>query len=130
MSPVDLYQVLGLDKNASADDIKKSYRRLARRFHPDINPGNTRLYTKEDLRRLQVILNLTRELGVNLAGVEVILNMREKMKRMQTEVQEMMNYLVDRVDVDPSLSSLTLGNTVARVSPPPPVDIGKRNPRQ
>lgn len=85
MSPVDLYQVLGLDKNASADDIKKSYRRLARRFHPDINPGNTRLYTKEDLRRLQVILNLTRELGVNLAGVEVILNMREKMKRMQTE---------------------------------------------
>lgn len=45
---------------------------------PSRSDGNTRLYTDEDLQRLEVILTLTRDLGVNLAGVEVILNMREK----------------------------------------------------
>ena len=46
---------------------------------PSRSEGNTRLYTDEDLERLEVILHLTRDLGVNLAGVEIILNMREKM---------------------------------------------------
>ena len=55
--------------------------------------GNTRLYTAEDLERLEVILNLTRDLGVNLAGVEIILNMRRKMARMQAEVNEFMQYV-------------------------------------
>ena len=43
--------------------------------------GNTRLYTDKDLERVEIVLKLTRELGVNLAGVEIILNMREKMER-------------------------------------------------
>ena len=43
---------------------------------PSRTEGNTRLYSEEDLRQLEIILNLTRELGVNLAGVEIILNMR------------------------------------------------------
>ncbi len=43
---------------------------------PSRSEGNTRLYTDDDLERLEVILQLTRELGVNLAGVEIILNMR------------------------------------------------------
>lgn len=55
---------------------------------PSRSEGNTRLYTKEDLERLEVILQLTRELGVNLAGVEIILNMREKMAAMQREIEE------------------------------------------
>ncbi len=55
--------------------------------------GNTRLYSEEDLERLETILSLTRDLGVNLAGVEIILNMREKMDRMQREVDEFMNYV-------------------------------------
>ena len=50
---------------------------------PSRSEGNTRLYTAEDLERLEVILHLTRDLGVNLAGVEIILNMREKMGEMQ-----------------------------------------------
>jgi MerR family transcriptional regulator/heat shock protein HspR len=53
---------------------------------PSRSDGNTRLYTDEDLERLEVILKLTRELGVNLAGVEIILNMREKMEAMQTQM--------------------------------------------
>lgn len=53
---------------------------------PSRSDGNTRLYTTEDLERLEVILKLTRELGVNLAGVEIILNMREKMEAMQRQM--------------------------------------------
>ena len=55
---------------------------------PSRSDGNTRLYTAEDLERLEVILHLTRDLGVNLAGVEIILNMREKMGEMQAQIQE------------------------------------------
>jgi len=54
---------------------------------PSRSEGNTRLYTDGDLERLEVILQLTRELGVNLAGVEIILNMREKMEAMQNQIQ-------------------------------------------
>ena len=55
---------------------------------PSRSDGNTRLYTAEDVERLEVILHLTRDLGVNLAGVDIILNMREKMGQMQTQIQE------------------------------------------
>jgi MerR family transcriptional regulator/heat shock protein HspR len=55
---------------------------------PSRSDGNTRLYTDEDLERLEVILHLTRDLGVNLAGVEIILNMREKMAEMQRQVED------------------------------------------
>ena len=54
---------------------------------PSRSEGNTRLYTDEDLERLEIILQLTRELGVNLAGVEIILNMREKMEAMQKQME-------------------------------------------
>lgn len=54
---------------------------------PSRSEGNTRLYTDDDLERLEVILKLTRELGVNLAGVEIILNMREKMEAMQSQIE-------------------------------------------
>ncbi len=54
---------------------------------PSRSEGNTRLYTDADLERLEIILKLTRELGVNLAGVEIILNMREKMEAMQRQME-------------------------------------------
>jgi MerR family transcriptional regulator, heat shock protein HspR len=60
---------------------------------PSRSEGNTRLYTDEDLERLEVILQLTRELGVNLAGVEIILNMREKMAAMQLEIEQFVSTL-------------------------------------
>ena len=60
---------------------------------PSRSDGNTRLYTEEDLQRLEVILKLTRELGVNLAGVEIILNMREKMEAMQKQIEEFISTL-------------------------------------
>jgi len=60
---------------------------------PSRSDGNTRLYTAEDLERLEVILKLTRDLGVNLAGVEIILNMREKMSEMQHQIEEFVTSL-------------------------------------
>src|ERR1700730_1103372 len=60
---------------------------------PSRSEGNTRLYTDDDLERLEVILKLTRELGVNLAGVEIILNMREKMAGMQQQIEEFVSTL-------------------------------------
>jgi MerR family transcriptional regulator/heat shock protein HspR len=60
---------------------------------PSRSEGNTRLYTDTDLARLEIILSLTRDLGVNLAGVEIILNMREKMDSMQREFERFFDYL-------------------------------------
>ena len=60
---------------------------------PSRSEGNTRLYTDTDLERLEIILSLTRDLGVNLAGVEIILNMREKMDSMQREFERFFDYL-------------------------------------
>ena len=65
---------------------------------PSRSDGNTRLYTDVDLERLEVILSLTRELGVNLAGVEIILNMREKMNQMQSEFERFFEYLRTHAD--------------------------------
>ncbi len=55
---------------------------------PSRSQGNTRLYTDSDLERLDVILTLARDMGVNLAGIEVILNMREKMIEMEQQMGE------------------------------------------
>ncbi len=60
---------------------------------PSRSDGNTRLYTDSDLERLEVILHLTRDLGVNLAGVEIILNMREKMQQMQDQIESFVETL-------------------------------------
>lgn len=60
---------------------------------PSRSEGNTRLYSEDDLEQLELILNLTRDLGVNLAGVEVILNMRKKIEQIETEVNEFLEYI-------------------------------------
>jgi MerR family transcriptional regulator/heat shock protein HspR len=60
---------------------------------PSRSEGNTRLYTDDDLERLEVILKLTRDMGVNLAGVEIILNMREKMAEMQRQIEQFVSSL-------------------------------------
>lgn len=66
-------------------------------LQPSRSSGNTRLYDESDLQRLEVILSLTRDLGVNLAGVEVILNMRRNMERLQGEVAELVCFVRDEL---------------------------------
>src|SRR5512136_2712895 len=60
---------------------------------PSRSEGNTRLYSADDLKRLEIILDLIRDLGVNLAGVEVILNMRAKIERIEAEVADFLEYV-------------------------------------
>ena len=67
-------------------------------IRPGRSQGNTRLYSDEDVVRIELILRLTKELGVNLAGVEVILNMRERMERMQREVAETFETMLRTVE--------------------------------
>jgi len=101
---------------------------------PSRSDGNTRLYTDEDLERLEVILKLTRELGVNLAGVEIILNMREKMEAMQKQMegfidnlnQELSQRAADRPVEDRSLMPvIQINSLMTRAGNQRPVE-GKR----
>jgi MerR family transcriptional regulator/heat shock protein HspR len=64
---------------------------------PSRSDGNTRLYTEEDLKRLEFILSLARDLGVNIAGIGIILNMRERMEAMQQQMQEFVKYVQEEV---------------------------------
>jgi MerR family transcriptional regulator/heat shock protein HspR len=60
---------------------------------PSRTEGNTRLYTDEDLERLEFILNLARDLGVNIAGIAIILQMRERMEEMNRQMQNFVDYV-------------------------------------
>lgn len=96
---------------------------------PSRSEGNTRLYTDDDLERLEVILKLTRELGVNLAGVEIILNMREKMSAMQRQIEEFVQQLNTEIlrrapHAEPEEPTSLI--PVIEVSPPVRVDGSKR----
>ena len=101
---------------------------------PSRTDGNTRLYSEEDLEQLETILTLTRDLGVNLAGVEVILNMRRKIQQMQGEVNEFMEYVKRELargidDWEQRLSTAMVKSTstdLVRVNPP----SAHRPPRQ
>jgi len=60
---------------------------------PSRTEGNTRLYTEEDLERLEFILNLARDIGVNIAGIAIILQMRERMEEMNHQMQSFVDYV-------------------------------------
>jgi MerR family transcriptional regulator, heat shock protein HspR len=62
-------------------------------LQPSRTVGNTRLYTDEDLERLEFILNLARELGVNIAGIAIILQMRARMEEMNRQMQDFVDYV-------------------------------------
>ncbi|MBI3653893.1 MAG: helix-turn-helix transcriptional regulator [Acidobacteria bacterium] len=64
---------------------------------PSRSEKGTRYYTEEDIERLELILNLTRDLGVNLAGVSIILNMRERMNQMQNDFEKFLHYIRENI---------------------------------
>ncbi len=93
---------------------------------PSRSEGNTRLYTEADLEQLEVILKLTRELGVNLAGIEIILNMRKRMAEMEREMKAFVEYaqkefLSRSLGTDPQPQ-----NALIRVAPPYMTRSGRR----
>jgi len=64
---------------------------------PSRTEGNTRLYTDQDLERLELILSLARDLGVNISGIAIILQMRERMEEMQRQMAEFFTYVRNEV---------------------------------
>ena len=93
---------------------------------PSRSDGNTRLYTDSDLERLEVILTLTREMGVNLAGIEIILNMREKMGEMQRQMEAFTAFV--QQELARGLRSAAVrpqDDALARVPPPKVIRVHK-----
>ncbi|HSD71686.1 MAG TPA: MerR family transcriptional regulator [Thermoanaerobaculia bacterium] len=80
-------------------------------LRPTRTEGNTRVYDPDTVERLEIILTLTRHLGVNLAGVEVILHMKERMEKMQGEVRQVLTALREEVDARQGGSDRTLALT-------------------
>jgi MerR family transcriptional regulator, heat shock protein HspR len=93
---------------------------------PSRSDGNTRLYTDSDLERLEVILTLTREMGVNLAGIEIILNMREKMAEMQHQMEAFTSFVQEELARGlRSASARPQDDALMRVSPPKAIRVHK-----
>jgi MerR family transcriptional regulator/heat shock protein HspR len=95
-------------------------------LQPSRSQGNTRLYTDQDLERLDVVLNLSREMGVNLAGIEIILNMRDKMSDMQRQMEQFMQFV--RQELAPALRSAQTKpsrEAIVRVGPPRVIRVHK-----
>lgn len=91
---------------------------------PSRTDGNTRLYTEEDLKRLEFILNLARDLGVNIAGIGIILQMREQMETMQRQMQDFVlaiqKQVMSRTHGDPSKGAIVpIRRPVVSVEEPP-----------
>ena len=95
---------------------------------PSRTDGNTRLYSEDDLRQLEVILNLTRDLGVNLAGVEIILNMRRKMEQMQAEINEFVGHVRQELQRSTQDQEADAGEQALMRVPPAPIVKSERAP--
>ena len=99
-------------------------------LRPSRSEGNTRLYTDEDLERLEFILNLARDLGVNIAGIGVILQMRERMEEMNRQMQGFVDYvrteMLSRMQQQQQASSAGLVPMRRPMVTPPVVPLKKR----
>lgn len=96
-------------------------------LNPSRSEGNTRLYTNEDLEQLELILSLTRDLGVNLAGVEVILNMRRRMAEMQVEMRDFIEYIEQELANRTPEMQTRIQSALVRVRPAPVVPVRKES---
>jgi MerR family transcriptional regulator, heat shock protein HspR len=94
---------------------------------PSRSDGNTRMYTEEDLKRLEFILSLARDLGVNIAGIGIILNMRERMEHMQAQMQDFVKYVQQEVMARAGEQMASKGAIVPMRKPPIIVPPKKTN---
>ncbi|HEY4683107.1 MAG TPA: helix-turn-helix transcriptional regulator [Candidatus Acidoferrales bacterium] len=98
---------------------------------PSRSQGNTRLYSDRDLERLEVILNLSRDLGVNLAGIEIVLNMREHMAEMQREMEQFVEFIKrELTQMHGRAAEERFRNALVRVGPPKVIRIEEAESRQ
>jgi MerR family transcriptional regulator/heat shock protein HspR len=98
---------------------------------PSRTEGNTRLYTEEDLKRLEFILSLARDLGVNISGIAVILNLRERMEEMQRQMQQFVNFVGNELLARPPAADPERGAIVPIRKPamPPPSSSSRSQKR-
>jgi len=87
---------------------------------PSRTEGNTRLYTDEDLQRLEFILSLARDLGVNISGIAIILQMRERMEEMQRQIQEFVTYIQQEVLTRATAAADPSKGAIVPIRRPPP----------
>ncbi len=92
---------------------------------PSRTEGNTRLYTDEDLERLEFILNLARDMGVNIAGIAIVLQMRERMEEMNRQMQSFVEYV--RTEMVTRMQQATQASTGAIVPIRRPVVTPRTN---
>jgi MerR family transcriptional regulator/heat shock protein HspR len=95
---------------------------------PSRTEGNTRLYTDEDLERLEFILNLARDLGVNISGIAIILQMRERMEEMNRQMQSFVDYV--RSEMLQHIQGSPMGNEAAIVPLRKPTVFASTLPRE
>ncbi len=94
---------------------------------PSRTEGNTRLYTDDDLQRLEVILSLARELGVNISGIAIILQMRERMEEMQRQMHEFLTHFQQEIMAHMGQADASKGALIPiRGGPFPPVPSGNK----
>ena len=97
---------------------------------PSRTDGNTRLYTDEDLQRLEFILNLARDLGVNISGIAIILQMRERMEEMQRQIQDFVKYLQEEVMSRANAANDPSRGAIVPIHRPfPPAPLNRKNNR-
>ena len=96
---------------------------------PSRSDGNTRLYGQEDLEQLKFILKLTRDLGVNISGVGIILNMRRRMEEMQREMQAFVDFVQKDLLHRPPEDQNKFQNALVRVAPPVLIRAKRNNER-
>jgi MerR family transcriptional regulator/heat shock protein HspR len=93
---------------------------------PSRSQGNTRLYTDQDLERLEMILTLARDMGVNLAGIDIILNMREKMTEMQKQMEEFIGFVQTELSQVAKQPRENLSrHAIVRMAPPKVIRVHK-----
>jgi len=69
-------------------------------INPKRSTGNTRLFSEEDIDRLEEVIYLTHEMGINLAGVEMILRLKKQIKKMQNEMNKIFDSTQEELDLE------------------------------
>lgn len=84
-------------------------------INPKRSSGNTRLFSEEDVRRLEEVIHLTHELGINLAGVEMILKLKKQIQKMQTDMNKLFKQAQDQLDKESESSKQIVKSSVNKL---------------
>lgn len=84
-------------------------------INPKRSSGNTRLFSEEDVERLEEVIHLTHELGINLAGVEMILKLKKQIQKMQNDMNKIFNQAQDQLEKEREVSKEAIQSSVSKL---------------